>query len=113
MSAPGAGEVVFVVRARLDDPSARDGFAKWLVEEHADALLDAGALAWEVTCPDDPASRDLCEARYRFASAADFLRYEAEHATPLREASRAALARLGPGATFERTVVPVVGRRAR
>jgi hypothetical protein len=72
--------IVYSVRAEFTEPTTRERYVQWLRDGHCLAMVrDGGALSAEVTALDDGA----VEARYLFASRADFDGYEAGPAGPL------------------------------
>lgn len=63
-----------------------DAYVGWLLDGHAQAVVEGGAARATVTRMDagDDASVARIESRYVFATAADFARYEATVAPGLR-----------------------------
>jgi len=92
--------VVFSLRVEFDDLTVRDRFLDWLRDGHSAAVVrEGGALSGEVSVLDDGA----VEARYLFASRADFQEYETgPGATFAAEGAR--LFPVGPGIRLRRTV---------
>ena len=77
------GRFVYRVRCTFTDPAVADRWVAWLMDTHLDEVVDAGAESAEVLCLDGETT--TYEAVYRFADRAAFVRYEAEHASRLRE----------------------------
>ncbi|MBP48104.1 MAG: hypothetical protein CMH53_09230 [Myxococcales bacterium] len=74
---------IYSVRCTFPTTQIRDQWLIWLMDGHAQALLDAGALSATLIQLETPA---LCvEVRYRFADRMAFERYERDHAPALRE----------------------------
>lgn len=74
--------MVYTVRSTFADDQTRQRYLEWLVEGHAQALIDeGGALRAEVASLDD----GTVETRYTFASREAFAAYEAGAAVRLRE----------------------------
>jgi hypothetical protein len=72
--------IVYSVRAEFTEPTTRDRYVQWLRDGHCLAMVrDGGALSAEVTVLDD----GVVEARYLFASRADFDGYVEGPAGPL------------------------------
>lgn len=72
----------YTVIATFDQPAVAEEWIAWMTGGHLADVRAGGALAAEVVRLDgEPLS---CEARYVFASRADFERYEREHAPRLR-----------------------------
>ena len=79
-----AGPLLYVVACRFAE-GANDvatQWLKWICEKHLSEVLQSGALSAEVL--QDSSSANQFEIHYRFASAADFARYERDHALRLR-----------------------------
>lgn len=75
----------YTVTAEFDTLPVADEWVRWLQEGHLQAVLDAGALeATLVRLEPSPEAPLRFEARYLFATAADFARYEAGPANELR-----------------------------
>ena len=71
----------YSVRCSFSDPSVGQSWLAWLVDEHVDEVLQAGAKSAEIFKVD---GGDIYEIRYRFVSREAFETYEREHADRLR-----------------------------
>jgi hypothetical protein len=97
----------YTVVATIADPAIADAWVNWLRNGHITDILAAGALSAELIALDGGPERSF-EVSYRFASRADFARYERDHAPRLRaEGLRMfpAQARI----TYRRVVGDVIG----
>ena len=72
----------YTVRCEFPDDAIREEWLSWLLDGHAQALLDAGALSAEVIA--DASDPLRLEVRYVFPSRAAFQRYETKYAPALR-----------------------------
>ena len=71
----------YTVRCTFTDPTVVQSWLKWLLDEHIQDVIDAGALSGEIFRMDDS---ETYEIRYRFASKEAFTVYENDHAPRLR-----------------------------
>lgn len=75
----------YTVTADFDDPAVAAEWVAWLEGGHLAEVIAAGALEAVLLRHVPTATAPLrFEARYRFADAAAFARYEQEHAPTLR-----------------------------
>lgn len=77
------GRFVYRVRCTFTDPAVAERWVAWLQQTHLDEVVEAGATSAELLELDGEGP--TYEAVYRFADRAAFERYEAEHASRLRE----------------------------
>ncbi len=78
--------IVYTVVAEFAEPATRQRYVEWLRDGHALSMVrDGGALSAEVTVLDDEngCPGGTVEARYLFASRADFESYQAGPAIQL------------------------------
>lgn len=97
----------YTVTLTFADPSIAVEWLAWMRNEHAAHVVLAGAQSAEILKMDGVLLR--CEARYSFASRADFDRYVRDHAPRLREEGL----RLFPttrGIQYERSCGEVIAR---
>ncbi|GDY05235.1 hypothetical protein LBMAG51_00220 [Phycisphaerae bacterium] len=73
----------YTVALTFTDPSTAGEWLAWMRDEHAAHVVQAGAQSAEILKMDGVLHR--CEARYSFASRAEFDRYVRDHAPRLRE----------------------------
>ncbi|MDA1262935.1 MAG: DUF4286 family protein [Planctomycetota bacterium] len=73
----------YTVTLTFTDPSIAVEWLAWMRDEHVAHVLQAGAQSAEIIKMDGVFVR--CEARYSFASRAEFDRYVRDHAPRLRE----------------------------
>ena len=73
----------YTVTLTFTDPSTAVKWLAWMRDEHAAQVVQAGAQNAEIIKIDGVLLR--CEARYSFASRAEFDRYVRDHAQRLRE----------------------------
>ena len=72
----------YTVRCEFPDDALREEWLTWLLDGHAQALLDAGAVSAAVVA--DASDPRRLEVRYVFPSRAAFKRYETIYAPALR-----------------------------
>lgn len=70
----------YTVRCQIDDPKVAQSWLDWLVREHVQDVITAGAEAAEIFQMD----QSTFEIRYRFKSRQSFEHYEQNHAPHLR-----------------------------
>lgn len=100
----------YTVACEFTDPAVADEWVRWLRDEHLKQVCDAGAASAEVVHFDGlPEGVVRCEARYRFASRADFERYERDHAPRLRARGLERFP-LSRGLSYTRTTGEVVAQ---
>ena len=70
----------YMVRCEIEDAAIAKAWIDWLITEHIDDVMNAGALSAEIL------ELDPCvyEIRYRFESEHAFQIYEDQHAARLR-----------------------------
>ena len=98
--------IAYTVSCTFEDPGVADEWIAWLRQEHLADVLGGGATGAEVIRMDGDPLR--CEVRYRFASRADFDRYERDHAPRLRAEGLERFP-LERGLSYERSIGEVVG----
>ena len=72
----------YTVRCEFPDDALQKEWLTWLLDGHAQALLDAGAVSAAVVA--DASDPLRLEVRYVFPSRAAFQRYETKYAPALR-----------------------------
>ena len=77
--------LIYSVRSEFDDGQTRRRYIDWLIQGHAQAVVEAGARSAEIVSYDDGS----VEARYAFDSREAFAAYEAGPAVALRADSKA------------------------
>ncbi|MCB9675958.1 MAG: DUF4286 family protein [Alphaproteobacteria bacterium] len=98
-------EVCYDVRCAFTDPRVAKRWVEWLHAGHLQDVLDAGATSARVVRI--RGTGPVFEARYTFASAEDFARYEREEAPRLRALGLEAFP-LSLGLEYSRTVSDAV-----
>ncbi len=100
--------IAYTVRCTFEDPEVARKWTDWLLSEHLDDVVAAGAAdAALVRLDGEPV---VLEARYRFESREAFERYERDHAPRLREEGLA-LFPLSLGLTYARSVGEILAPR--
>ena len=98
--------VSYTVRCCFADSNVADRWLQWLVEEHIQDVLDAGATAAELFEMDSEAR--TFEIRYQFNSRDEFNFYEQHHAPRLREEGLRKFP-LNLGLQYSRTIGETLG----
>jgi hypothetical protein len=93
--------IAYTVRCAFEDPEVAGEWTQWLLSEHLDDVVAAGAASAELVRLDGEDT--ALEARYRFESRDAYERYEREEAPRLREEGLR-LFPLSRGLTYTRTV---------
>ncbi len=100
----------YTVRCEFTDEAVSQRWVDWLLDEHIQDVIDAGAISGEIVRMDgDPV---VYEVRYRFAARATFDAYITNHASRLRDEGLKAFP-LELGLSYSRAVGEAVGRSKR
>ncbi len=79
------GRVYYEVTATMIDSSIAEEWSRWMVGEHIDRVVHAGALSGRVVALDSPANTFLVQ--FEFESRQAFEHYQSMHAPSLRQES--------------------------
>lgn len=100
--------ILYTVSCTFTDPAVADAWLAWLRGGHVTEVCAAGALCARIVRVDGPGGAPIrYDIHYRFASRADFERYERDHAPRLRAEGLARFP-LGLGLAYTRTVGEMV-----
>lgn len=79
------GRVYYEVTATIVDSSIVEEWSQWMLKEHIDRVVHAGALSGRVVALDSPANTFLVQ--FEFESRQAFEHYQSMHAPSLRQES--------------------------
>ena len=79
------GRVYYEVTATMVDSSIAEEWARWMLSEHLERVIQAGALTGRVVALDSPANTYLVQ--FEFESRQALERYQSTHAPVLRQES--------------------------